>query len=178
MIPWIIGGVLLALIAKKLYPHKQPSQADMQAIAQAQAQAIAKARQAMGIKQANPAQGALDKALGAIGISRGGGPSTAAPSNPPHVMQGDPLNTVQGKQYWVTLVTHGAANSAGRDTIIQEATNRGFTDVVPSPAKPNDWPGGMNGDWYIKAKAARSAQFARNKGTPFAGVTLVEVFEA
>ena len=173
MIPYILGGIAVLLLGKHFL--SKPSQTPAQQAAQQQsADAIRKAAARMGITPAAPPETAADKLKKLLPWQSSG----HAPPQTARLMQGDPLNTVQGKTYWVTLQMHGLAASAGRDSVVDEATSRGFTDIVPSPTRPKDWPGQAQGDWYVKAKAARPNQFARQKGSAFAGVNIIEAFEA
>lgn len=174
MIPYLLGGLAVVLLGRHFLSKTPAQKAQEQAAQQANANAIRKAAARMGITPVNPQQGVIDKLRGLIPGSKGG----HAPPQQARLMQGDPLNTVQGKTYWVTLQMHGLASGAGRDSVIDEATSRGFTNVQPSPVRPNDWPGQAQGDWYVKAIAARPNQFARQKGTAFAGVNIIEAFEA
>lgn len=184
MIGYLLGLGAAYLLGKKYLaskkpPQQLPSSAQQQQTVNAQQAAILdQARRAMGAKPASAAtstQSLIDRAQANLGIKR------VDPHAPPHravLMQGDPLSTTQGRTYWVTIVLHGLAASAGRNDIIEDAQNRGFVDVIPSPARPADWPGNAQGDWYVKAKAGRSNTFPRNKGSNIAGATIVEAFEA
>jgi len=92
----------------------------------------------------------------------------------PHLMQGDPLHSIPGHTYWTTLVLHVPSFMApGRDQIIQETQNHGFEKVEASSVKPKDWPGKVEGDWYVKAVASRPNELPRKKGV----AETVEAFE-
>jgi hypothetical protein len=187
MILYVIGGVVLALIGGKYYlAHRAPSHSLPQgsvpfpdpSVAQAaQAAAMARAKKAAGVggTSLTPEQVAIQKAMGGFGARKGTGSAGVSPGHAPVIVQGDPLNTQTGKTYYVTigLSTLGRMG-AGRDTIVQEAQNHGFTDVVASATMPQGWPGTQQGDWYVKGRAVRPSQFARQKGV----MTIVEGYEA
>jgi hypothetical protein len=183
ILPFVIGGLFLTWIGKKVYDSKKgPPQApigpsnpqDVAALQAAQLAAIAQAHHAAGGKPAvNPQQALLDKALAGVGMRRPGS-YTPKPAPPPRLVLGDPLMTQTGKTYYVTIALSMLGRlGAGRDTIVQEAQNHGFTNVMASPVVPAGWPGSAQGDWYVRGTAMRPSQFDRQKGV----MTIVEGYE-
>jgi len=179
LIPYIIGGLAAGLLGFEVYRnhHKPISVKKAEEIAASQKAAMEKAMAAMGIHPARKdAKDIVAKQIKAAMPgwlhATGSGGTTPGPAKP-RLVQGDPLNTQTGKTYYVTMSLSVPAFMASRDTIVQEAQNHGFVNVIASPTMPQGWPGSQTGDWYVKAQAARPSQFQRHKGV----MTIVEGFE-
>lgn len=180
MIPWIIGGLLGGLGLFEIYKHTAGKSAGVKAAEAATEQTKKNLEDALaraGIHPASPQGQAvikdqLKKSLARFTHSAGSAGTTPGPVAP-RLITGDPVNTQTGKTYYVTFNFSVPSFLATRDRIVEEAQNHGFTDIIPSPTMPQGWPGKQTGDWYVKARAIRPSQFARQKGV----TTIVEGYE-
>ncbi len=104
-------------------------------------------------------------------------PSPTPSGGPLQITQG-PIIAFPGRTYFVALSVSGLVSGLASPAAVERvARARGFTDVVVFTSRPQNWPGTLTGDFYVRGTyAGAQAEFQRKTSTFALSVVLNDVW--
>lgn len=108
-------------------------------------------------------------------------PGGASGDGPVRVPTGADLVAKPGRTYFATLQTNGTVNAAASVAGVKaKAEAEGFRDVVVSKVRIADWPGDVDGDYFVRGTfaGAEPKTFPRHVGVVLGSLNVLDVREA